>query len=35
MAVSTMVGATKKNYATWHFCLCKSPGNKFSRQFAM
>ena len=36
MAVSTMVGTAKKkkNYAIWYFCLCRSPGNELTGQFA-
>ena len=34
MAVSTKVGTAKKNYAIWHFCLSRSPGNKFAWLFA-
>ena len=33
MAVFNMVGTVKKKNAIWYFCLCRSPGNKFVRQF--
>ena len=30
MAVSTMAGAAKRNYAIWNFGFSRTPGNKFA-----